>query len=56
MPSPSQLSELMDLDLLQDKTPEEIADIWIKVRSNPITCCIMLRSCATLHPVGLDTG
>lgn len=32
MPSPSELSELMDLDLLQDKTPEEIADIWIKVR------------------------
>lgn len=32
MPSPGKLSQLMDLDMLQDKTPEEIAEIWIKVR------------------------
>jgi hypothetical protein len=32
MPSPSKLEQVMDVDALADKSGEELADIWIKVR------------------------
>ena len=31
MPSPSSLDEVMKLTTLNDKTPEEVSDIWLQV-------------------------